>query len=94
MSSAFTVTPMSNILELKPGETYEGYLLVACPDNSKDYKIFGESNIEEVAKKHNLEVISKIPIDPDISSLCDKGLIEAYNKDYIQKVVQRIESLK
>ncbi|MBP5343092.1 Mrp/NBP35 family ATP-binding protein [bacterium] len=65
-----------------------------CPDNSKDYKIFGESNIEEVAKKHNLEVISKIPIDPDISSLCDKGLIEEYNKDYIQKLVQRIESLK
>lgn len=36
MSSAFTVTPMSNVLELKPGETYEGFLLVACPDDSKD----------------------------------------------------------
>ena len=25
-----------------------------CPDNDKDYKIFGESHIEEIAEKHNL----------------------------------------
>jgi Mrp family chromosome partitioning ATPase len=50
-----------------------------CPDNDKDYQIFGESHIEEVAEKHNLKVLAKLPIDPKISEACDKGMIEFYN---------------
>lgn len=34
MQNAFTVMPMSSSLELKPGETYEGYIVVANPDNA------------------------------------------------------------
>ena len=42
MENAFTVTPMSNAIELKPGETYEGDILISNPENSKtdfDYKV-------------------------------------------------------
>ena len=38
-----------------------------CPDNGKDYKIFGESHIDEIASAHNLKVLAKLPIDPQIS---------------------------
>ena len=34
-----------------------------CPDNGKEYAIFGESHIDEIAKKHNVEVLAKLPID-------------------------------
>ena len=34
MSEKFTVTPMSNTLELKAGETYEGYILISNPEDS------------------------------------------------------------
>ena len=34
MSEKFTVAPMSQTLELKPGETYEGYILVSNPEDS------------------------------------------------------------
>ena len=42
MDSAFTVTPMSNAIELKPGETYEGDILISNPEDAKadfDYKV-------------------------------------------------------
>ncbi|MBJ2357398.1 Mrp/NBP35 family ATP-binding protein [Sphaerochaeta sp. S2] len=49
-----------------------------CPDNQKQYKVFGESHIDVVAEHHNLEVLAKLPIDPLLSEACDNGMIEAY----------------
>jgi len=56
-----------------------------CPDNDKDYKIFGDSHIEEIADKHNLKVLAKLPIDPKISAACDKGIIELFDGDWLEK---------
>ena len=53
-----------------------------CPDCKKQHSIFGESHIEEVAKAHNLDVLARIPIDPEIAALCDAGELEKMDKDY------------
>ena len=55
-----------------------------CPDNGKEYQIFGDSHIEEIADEHNLKVLGKLPIDPKISAACDKGMIEAYDCDWFE----------
>lgn len=47
-----------------------------CPDNGKDYKIFGESHIDEIASAHKLPVLAKLPIDPAIAAACDAGQVE------------------
>jgi len=62
-----------------------------CPDNDKDYQIFGESHIEEVAEKHNLKVLAKLPIDPKISDACDKGTIELYDGAWLDPVAKILE---
>jgi len=49
-----------------------------CPDNNREYKIFGESHIDEIAEKHNLKVLAKLPVDPEMSAACDKGAIEFF----------------
>ncbi len=36
MSEKFTVTPTSNTIDLKPGETHEGYIMVSNPQDSKE----------------------------------------------------------
>ncbi|MBC7195800.1 MAG: Mrp/NBP35 family ATP-binding protein [Deferribacterales bacterium] len=59
-----------------------------CPDNGKDYQIFGESHIEEIADKHNLKVLAKLPIDPKISDACDKGIIEFYDGNWLEPVAK------
>ena len=65
-----------------------------CPDNDKEYKIFGESHIEEIANKHNLKVLAKLPIDPKISELCDKGQIEDYSTIKFEHMVDVLEKLE
>ena len=63
-----------------------------CPDNGKEYQIFGDSHIEEIADEHNLKVLAKLPIDPKISAACDKGMIEAYDCDWF-KVAKILEEM-
>jgi len=61
-----------------------------CPDNDKDYKIFGESHIEEIAEKHNLKVLAKLPLDPRMSAACDEGLVEHYDDTLFYPVAKQI----
>ena len=65
-----------------------------CPDNDKEYNIFGESHIEEIAKKHNLKVLAKLPIDPKISAACDKGLIELFDGVWLNPVGEVLEKMQ
>ena len=47
----------------------------ACPDCGRQYKIFGESHIDEVAEKYGTEVLARLPINPDFAALCDEGRV-------------------
>lgn len=62
-----------------------------CPDCEKNHNIFGESNIEEIAKKNNSEVLAKIPIDTNLAKSVDSGTIELFVADYFEKAADKIE---
>lgn len=62
-----------------------------CDDCNKEHKIFGKSNIEEITKKHNIEVLEKLPIDPSIATSIDKGSAELIDDKFISKVADILE---
>ncbi|MDF2530475.1 MAG: ParA/MinD-like ATPase [Clostridia bacterium] len=62
-----------------------------CPDCNKEYKIFGESHIEQIADKHNIKVLAKLPIDPNIAAACDQGMIEIFKGDWFDDIVPILE---
>ncbi|RCX17907.1 Mrp family chromosome partitioning ATPase [Anaerobacterium chartisolvens] len=62
-----------------------------CPDCGKDIRMFGESKIEEIASGLGIPVLGKMPIDPSIAELCDKGDIEKLNHSYLDHAVEHIE---
>ena len=55
-----------------------------CPDCGKTHNIFGESHIEEIAKKHGIKHIFQIPINPEIAKAVDSGTIEDFENDYFK----------
>ncbi|HHX13476.1 MAG TPA: Mrp/NBP35 family ATP-binding protein [Clostridiales bacterium] len=65
-----------------------------CPDNGINYSVFGDSHIEEIAEKHNLKVLAKLPIDPKISAACDKGLIELFDGDWLDPVAKILQEME
>jgi Mrp family chromosome partitioning ATPase len=68
----------------------ENMSYLKCKNCGEIINVFGESHIEEVAKKHNIEVLGKLPIDSEIASLCDKGNIESYKENFLSKAVNKI----
>jgi len=42
-------------------------------DDSKEYKIFGESGVEKTAKEFNKEFLGHLPIHQDLRKSADKG---------------------
>lgn len=51
---------------------------LACPDCGKKIPLFGEGHVEEIAAKHGLPVLAKMPLDPQLAALADAGAIEQY----------------
>jgi Mrp family chromosome partitioning ATPase len=64
-----------------------------CPDNGKDYHIFGESHVDEIAEKHGLKVLAKLPIDPKISAACDAGMIELFDGSWFDAAGELLASI-
>ena len=62
-----------------------------CPDCDKEYQIFGESKIEEVAAKHEIPTFAKVPINPKLAAACDRGMIELFDGDWLDHIADVIE---
>ena len=92
VSKAANMAQMMNVPVLG---LVENLAYVKCPDCGKEIKVFGESHIEEVAEKFGYDLLARIPIDPKLSALVDRGMIELMENDYLDGAVQKImEKLK
>ena len=65
----------------------ENYSYFKCPDCEKEHYIYGESKVESVASAHGIEKVAKIPIDPKLASLCDKGELESYEGNLLENMI-------
>lgn len=72
----------------------ENMSYVKCPDCGKEIKIYGDSNIEKFANELSVPVIGKMPLDADISRLCDEGTIEGMACNYLEDAAKYIEKIK
>lgn len=64
-----------------------------CPDCGKQHKIFGESHIEEIAARHNIPVVCKLPMNPEIAARCDRGEAENYDGDWLNPMIDFLEKI-
>ncbi len=63
-----------------------------CPDCKKENYIFGISRVEEVAERHGINTLAKLPIDASFAKACDEGRIEDIGGNMLKSVVDRIMS--
>ena len=84
---------MASLMDVKVLGLVENYSYILCPDCGKVIKPYGESHIDELASSHGTSVLAKLPIDPSLASLCDKGVIELYEGDYLEACADYIEKI-
>lgn len=70
----------------------ENMSYVECPDCHKKINVFGKSRTEDVAKEFGIPVIARLPIDPNLASQCDQGVIELFEGDYMFAAADAVEN--
>ena len=66
----------------------ENMSFVKCSDCGKEIKIFGESHIDKIADEFGYDLLARIPIDPKLTALIDKGWIEMMDNDYLESAAE------
>ncbi len=87
VSKAANMAKMMNVPVLG---LVENMSYVKCPDCGKEIRVFGDSHIEEVAEKFGYDLLARIPMDPKLSALVDRGMIELMENDYMDKAAQAV----
>lgn len=84
---------MAQIMNIPVLGIVENFSYVECPDCKKRISVFGESNIDEVAKQNGTEVLARVPIDPRISEAVDNGLVERIDGEFMKDALKKVLSL-
>jgi Mrp family chromosome partitioning ATPase len=87
VKKAFNMAKLMNIPVLG---LVENMSYVECPDCGKKINIYGESHIEEVAEKFGYDLLARIPIDPKLAALCDRGMLELMENTSLDEAVEKI----
>lgn len=84
---------MAKLMNIPVLGLVENMSYVKCPDCGKEIKLFGESGVDKVAEEFGIPVLARIPIDPKLTALCDRGMMELFENDYIGSVADAVEAL-
>jgi Mrp family chromosome partitioning ATPase len=83
---------MATLMDVKILGLVENYSYIVCSDCGKVIRPYGDSKIDSLAEKYGTDVLASLPIDPELASLCDKGVIELFEGDYLERAGDIIES--
>ena len=81
---------MAQMMEIPVYGIVENMSYVKCPDCGKEIKVFGDSHIDEVADKFGYDLLARIPMDPKLSALVDKGWIEMMDNNYLEAATEAL----
>ena len=83
---------MADMMKVSVLGLVENYSYIVCPDCGKVIRPYGESHIEKLAENYGTNVLAQLPIDPELASLCDKGVIELFEGEYMERAADFIEN--
>ena len=83
---------MANEMKVPIIGLVENYSYVECPTCKEKINIFGDSHVEEIAKKFDLTVLAHVPMTPVIAEKVDKGAVEELEGDWLNETADFIES--
>ena len=84
---------MAKLMNIPVLGLVENMSYIKCPDCGKEISVFGESHIMEVAQKHSLPLLARIPIDTKLAKGCDNGTIELFGGEYVDQIVPVLDAM-
>ena len=83
---------MASLMNIPVLGIVENMSYLKCPDCGKEIRVFGDSHVDEVAKEYGLDVLARVPIDPALAGLSDKGAIELMELPCAEEAADKLEA--
>ena len=79
---------MAQMMNIPVYGLVENMSYVKCPDCGKEIKVFGDSHIDKIAEDFGYDLLARIPMDPKLTALVDKGWIEMMDNNYLETAAE------
>ena len=84
---------MADLMKIPVLALVENMAYFECPNCGERHYIYGESHADEIAKKHGIELVAKMPIAPKLAAACDAGLMELSEVDHLNALCDSFEKM-
>ena len=84
---------MASLMDVNVLGLVENYSYIVCPDCGKVIRPYGESKTKALSEKYGTKVLAELPIDPELASVCDKGVVELFEGDYLERCCDALEKM-
>ena len=84
---------MAAMLNIRVLGLVENMTHLVCPHCGKRVDLFGPEQGPNAARAAGIPVLASIPVDPELSRLCDQGEIESYQQNPFQGKAVALDSL-
>lgn len=61
-----------------------------CPDCKSKHHIFGESHVDDIAARHSIELVCKMPINPTLAAATDAGTVELCEEEGLTPLIHAL----
>ena len=82
---------MAKLMDINVLGLVENYSYIVCPDCGKVIRPYGDSRINALAESYGTAALAELPIDPELASVSDKGVVELFEGDYMDRAADAIE---
>lgn len=68
----------------------ENMAYIECPDCHRRIELFGPPRGKEEARQSEIAYLGELPIDPDLTGLADRGLVEEYRSAAVDRLAAHL----
>jgi Mrp family chromosome partitioning ATPase len=68
----------------------ENYSYFKCDKCGEKHYIFGQGNVNDLAKKYDIPTTAQLPIDPSVAKACDEGKMEDVSIEEIHSLAEKL----
>jgi len=84
---------MAALMNVKILGLVENMSYAVCPDCGKEIYLFGPSRAGEAAAEAGITLLGTLPLDPDLTALCDHGRVEDYRGPLLERAKEFIRKI-
>ena len=84
---------MAEMMHIPVLGVVENFSYLKCPDCGKEIKLFGESHVDETAAEMGIQVLGKLPLDPEYAKQADVEDFYNIENPYLDAAVEAIRRL-